>query len=120
VESGQLCLTRILVHGNGRNVYTPASRRLSASDVHSEIYVSHKPVVESDTSYSWSTNIFGTKVWYLFPPSVSHHLRRFPSRTSSEIVYDVRDVDLGVFKEFDMARREMRVVEQPPGSTIFV
>ncbi|KAF8509976.1 hypothetical protein JB92DRAFT_2728861 [Gautieria morchelliformis] len=72
------------------------------------------------TSYSWSTNITGTKIWYLFPPSVSHHLRRYPSRPSSEIVYDVRDVDLGIFKEFDLAQREMLVAEQPSGCTIFV
>ncbi|KAF8591722.1 Clavaminate synthase-like protein [Ramaria rubella] len=72
------------------------------------------------TSYSWSTNITGTKIWRLFPPSVAHHLRRFPFRTSSEIVYDVRNVDSSVFHEFELAQKDMLVVEQPPGWTIFV
>ncbi|KAF8519376.1 Clavaminate synthase-like protein [Hysterangium stoloniferum] len=72
------------------------------------------------TSYSWSTNVTGVKLWHLFPPTVSHHLRRYPDRTTSEIVYDVRDVDLRTFKGFEKALQEILVVEQPPGWTIFV
>lgn len=72
------------------------------------------------TSYSWSTNGFGVKKWHLFPPSVSQHLRRFPDRTTSEIVFDVRNVDTSIFKEFHQARAQMITVIQPPGWTIFV
>lgn len=73
-----------------------------------------------DTSYSWSTNVFGVKTWHLFPPSVSHHLRRFPDSSTSEIVFDVRDVDASVFKDFHRAQAKMITVRQPPGWTIFV
>ncbi|KIJ34930.1 hypothetical protein M422DRAFT_181471 [Sphaerobolus stellatus SS14] len=72
------------------------------------------------TSYSWSTNVVGTKIWRLFPPNISHFLRRFPDRTTSEIVYDTRNVDKGVFKSFQKAEDEMIVVEQPVGWTIFI
>ncbi|GJJ10392.1 hypothetical protein Clacol_004618 [Clathrus columnatus] len=58
-------------------------------------------------SYSWSTNVFGVKTWYLFPPNVSKHLRRFPDRTTSEIVFDIRNVDASIFKEFHQARAKM-------------
>lgn len=83
-------------------------------------FITPHGINNSDASYSWSTNITGSKIWYLFPPSVSHHLRRYPSRNSSEIVYDIRNVNQDVFKEFDQARQKMLVVEQPPGSTIFM
>ena len=56
----------------------------------------------------------------MFPPNVSHNLRRFFDRTTSEIIYDARDVDTNIFRYYGKAREEMIVVEQPPGWTIFV
>jgi hypothetical protein len=40
------------------------------------------------SSYSWSCNILGRKVWWLFPPDRVEHLL-----TNGEPIFDVREVD---------------------------
>lgn len=71
-------------------------------------------------SYSWSTNVAGRKQWWLFPPHLAPHLRRFPPVRTSETVHDVRDYDHARFPEVELALREVIIVDQEPGETIFV
>ena len=70
-------------------------------------------------SYSWSTNIVGRKRWYLFPPAVTPYLRK-DERRPSEVVPDVREVDEKKFPVFAKAWKEVLIVEQAEGQTIFV
>ncbi|KAF8320329.1 Clavaminate synthase-like protein [Clavulina sp. PMI_390] len=72
------------------------------------------------TSYSWSTNVVGRKIWHFFPPQVAHHLRRDPSYRRSEIVFDIRDVDEKTFPSWPEAKKHEIVIIQEPGETIFV
>lgn len=69
-------------------------------------------------SYSWSSNICGTKIWRLFPPDQSKWLRRDPDSRTSGMIWDVREVDEKVFKDF--GKTEPLTVVQRPGETIFV
>ena len=65
-----------------------------------------------DTSYSWSTNVVGVKIWRLFPPEISPLLRKIPSNRHSERIYDVRTVDPMIFEGWEVAQRSMIVVRQ--------
>lgn len=86
------------------------------------------------TSYSWSTNIVGRKVWRLFPPSVKTHLRQFPQNPNSELARGVEEMEkyksTGKLKaisqggigwpEWEKAIDECHEVVQESGETIFV
>ncbi|KAF8342831.1 uncharacterized protein EI90DRAFT_3115365 [Cantharellus anzutake] len=72
------------------------------------------------SSYSWSTNIVGRKLWRLFSPSITHCLRKDPENRRSERIFDVRSVDLACFPQWSQAERQMIIVEQFPGETIFI
>lgn len=71
-------------------------------------------------SYSWSANIVGRKLWRLFPPHTERSLRRYPNNPTSEIVFDVRDVDRNVFKGFGHAEKYVMEVLQKPGQIIYI
>ncbi|KAI0954172.1 hypothetical protein AcV7_007480 [Taiwanofungus camphoratus] len=70
------------------------------------------------TSYSWSTNVYGRKRWWLFPPEQTEHLFRKGREEHMETVYDVRDVNPDEYPGFVQA--QPIVVEQKAGETIFV
>ena len=65
-----------------------------------------------DSSYSWSTNIVGRKLWHLFPPDVALYLKRSPENRRSEHIFDVRAVDVSHFPQWPQAEEKMIVVEQ--------
>lgn len=65
-----------------------------------------------DSSYSWSTNIVGRKLWYLFPPNVTHCLRTSPENRRSERIFNVRAVDVSQFPQWPQAEEKMIIVEQ--------
>ncbi|KAI0077514.1 Clavaminate synthase-like protein [Panus rudis PR-1116 ss-1] len=67
------------------------------------------------TSYSWSTNIFGRKRWWLFPPEQTPYLFM---KNRNVNVYDIRKVDEEDFP--DIRKAKPIVVEQEAGETIFV
>jgi len=72
------------------------------------------------SSYSWSTNVVGRKLWNLFPPDVALYLKRSPENRRSEHIFDVRAVDVSRFPQWPQAEEKMIVVEQHPGETIFI
>ncbi|MCO5565541.1 hypothetical protein L7F22_019215 [Adiantum nelumboides] len=86
------------------------------------------------TSYSWSTNIIGRKLWRLFPPSVKVHLRRFPQNPNSELAKGVEELEVlkakdqlkpiskgGIgWPEWETAMKECYEIVQESGETIFV
>jgi hypothetical protein len=49
------------------------------TNIHRDVY----------TSYSWSTNVLGKKLWRLFPPETKTHLRKYPSVSTSELASSV-------------------------------
>lgn len=65
-------------------------------------------------SYSWSTNIIGKKIWWLFPPEQENFLKD----KYGNYIYDIRKVDETGFPEYHRAKPI--VVEQNAGQTIFV
>ncbi|PWZ02669.1 Clavaminate synthase-like protein [Testicularia cyperi] len=81
------------------------------------------------TSYSWSTNVVGRKIWHLFPPRVIRHLRRFPQVETSELVPDIDTLQQILkarkngdrsYPELELAWSHVQRVVQPPHTTIFV
>lgn len=72
-------------------------------------------------SYSWSTNVIGSKRWTLFPPPVSKHLYRADGKGSeNERVFDVREYDQARYPNVESALEQAIVVIQKPQETIFV
>ena len=65
-------------------------------------------------SYSWSTNLLGEKVWYLYPPSQKPYLHD----TLGNLIFDIRNVDEKVFSQFHLAQ-PLKII-QKPGETLFV
>jgi hypothetical protein len=51
----------------------------SRTNIHRDVY----------TSYSWSTNVVGSKRWRLFPPECVRFMRKFPDVETSELAADV-------------------------------
>jgi hypothetical protein len=74
----------------------------------------HKDVV---ASHSWSTNLTGTKVWTLVPPSFSEYLF---SKDGDCVPGLDHDQDLGRWPRLKMAQQAALRVTQRPGQTIFV
>ncbi|PWN37566.1 Clavaminate synthase-like protein [Meira miltonrushii] len=86
------------------------------------------------TSYSWSTNIVGKKIWRLFPPTAKTHLRQFPQNANSELARGVEEMEkhrtAGKLKaistggvgwpEWKKAMDQCHEVVQESGETIFV
>lgn len=80
------------------------------------------------TSYSWSTNVVGRKRWWLFPPQVIPHLRRFPKVATSELIPDIATLtsllashgDRRDFPELEFAWSKVQIIDQEQGETIFV
>ncbi|TIB36020.1 hypothetical protein E3P86_02584 [Wallemia ichthyophaga] len=99
-----------LAHTNDDFRFVYAGSASTFTGLHRDVY----------RSYSWSANIIGRKLWRLFPPHTETFLRRFPHITTSEIVYDVRDVDRSVFKQFYEAEKYATEVVQEPGQIIFI
>lgn len=106
--------TSTLIH---RDVYSSYSVRSSPP-----FSVQSKAHLMRVVCPKWSTNIFGTKVWHLFPPSHAHLLRRIPHERRSELVADVRrDEDNSArFPGWEAAREASVRVVQQAGETIFV
>lgn len=67
------------------------------------------------TSYSWSTNVYGRKRWWFFPPEQTPYLFM---KYRNVNLYDVRNVDLKDFPDFH--RATPIIIEQEAGETIFV
>ncbi len=63
-----------------------AGTRNSQTLLHRDVY----------TSYSWSTNVVGEKVWFLFPPRTVPHLRRFPAVSTSPLIPSVEALHAAV------------------------
>ncbi|SNX81670.1 uncharacterized protein MEPE_00375 [Melanopsichium pennsylvanicum] len=89
------------------------------------------------TSYSWSSNVVGCKRWYLFPPRVISHLRRFPKIDTSELVLDIQTLsslistsnensDAGACRKrkeypgLELAWSAVQIIDQKQGETIFI
>ena len=77
----------------------------------------HKDVYKS---YSWSVNIRGRKLWRLFPPICEQSLRYIPTNPASEIVYDVRNVDVKKFRNFANIKHLQIDIVQDEGQIIFI
>jgi len=72
-------------------------------------------------SYSWSTNVVGSKKWTLFPPAVTDCLYATNNgELSQERVFDVRSYNRERFPKFQQALDKAIVVIQKQGETIFV
>ncbi|KAM0792057.1 hypothetical protein ACM66B_004763 [Microbotryomycetes sp. NB124-2] len=71
-------------------------------------------------SYSISTNIFGKKRWYMFPPNCTTHLEPYLTRAryKDQGGVDVETLSLNEFEKF--LQLGMLVTEQEQGETIFV
>ncbi|GAA5837786.1 hypothetical protein JCM9279_006859 [Rhodotorula babjevae] len=88
------------VYAGGGDTFTP---------LHRDVY----------SSYSISTQIFGSKRWYLFPPSCTPSLRPLivaAEREDSSVNCDAWSDEL----KADFGARGMLVVEQAAGETIFI
>jgi hypothetical protein len=72
-------------------------------------------------SYSWSVNIVGKKLWYLFNPQASEGLRKHKIRQNCT-VYDVRHFELNKaeFPEFEDSWKKRIEYVQVPGEFLFV
>jgi hypothetical protein len=72
----------------------------------------------TDCSYSISTNLFGAKLWHLFPPTCTPYLLPLIAQAEREgSSVDVRDWDEARLRK--MGELGMRVVRQEQGETIF-
>ena len=72
--------------------------------------------VDVFASYSWSVNVVGTKKWYLFPPD----LKPLMSNSKGDCPYNIHTVDILEFPNFNLALEKCIIVDQPPGTAIFV
>ncbi|ORY75319.1 hypothetical protein BCR35DRAFT_325824 [Leucosporidium creatinivorum] len=88
------------VYAGGSETFTP---------LHRDVYC----------SYSISTNLFGAKLWHLFPPNCTPHLLPLIAQAEREgRSVDVRDWDES--RRLKMEKMGMRVVRQEQGESIFI
>ncbi|SPO20018.1 uncharacterized protein UTRI_00410_B [Ustilago trichophora] len=85
------------------------------------------------TSYSWSSNVVGSKRWYLFPPRSIPHLRRFPNVKTSELIPDIQTLLSTItptsthsaqqrkeYPHLHQAYTTVQIIDQTQGETIFI
>lgn len=110
-----------LQYAGGGETFTPLHRDVCACQ--SLEHIIPLPALltrrHEDCSYSISTQLFGRKRWYLFPPSCTADLRPLSQRAErEEKSVNCDEWEQGVRDEF--RARGMRVVEQEVGESIFM
>lgn len=116
-ETSELLTSSTAVRRRRRHFHAPAPRRLCVV-----LRLPHQIDLTDaslDCSYSISTQLYGRKRWYLFPPSCTPHLRPLIAEAEREDT-SVNCDKWSKERKAEFRKRGMVVVEQQEGESIFM